>query len=134
MKNMGGRMGVRPVAVFSKADGTVDVMFDCDLIGQVFVRVAKDKNGKFDSDIVETGETNWGAVGPFGSYVSAKVNLRQAGIKAVKHCLELSNEWVIVGQEDEFDILALKRNLPADKLQESSSYKTRFPLFKSSAN
>lgn len=126
--DMGKELGIRVIAIFSKPDGTVDVMLDCDLLGQVFVKVVRDNNGKLRSNIMDTGETNWGALGSFYGYVSVKVRIRQAGVKAVKHCLAFVDEWVIVGQEDEFDMWALRRVLPVDKLRASLAYKPRFPL------
>ncbi len=129
MKNMGEKLGIRPVAVFSRPDGTVSVMLDCDGLGQVLIKVVREESGKLDGDIVNSDEVNWASTGSFESYVALKVRVRQAGVKAVKHCLALFDEWVVIGQEDEFDIWALKRNLPADILEKSSSYKTRFPLF-----
>lgn len=124
MKSM--ELGIRPLAVFSKPDGIADVMLNCDLLGQVFIRVERDSKGRLKADVIDTGETKWSALGPIQNYI--KVGVIEAGLNCVRHCLELSSDWVIIGQEAEFDMLALKRNLPAEKIQESLSYKTRFPV------
>lgn len=130
MKNMGSEsLGIRVIAVFSKQDGTVDVMLDCDLLGQVFVKVLKNEDGTYKADILDTGETNWGALGSFDGYVSVRARVIRSGLEAVKHCLVFKDEWVIIGQEDEFDMWALKRILPPEKITESLGYKIRFSLF-----
>jgi hypothetical protein len=127
MKNM----GIRPLAVFSRKDGTAEVLLDSDVLGHVCVRVTRDGLGKFKSDIIEeqVDMVNQGTIAE--PYVTERNNVRRAGIVTVAHCLTLPGEWVVIGQGEDFDVLTTKKNLAVAKSDENLTYASRFPLFAS---
>ncbi|MBX2986733.1 MAG: hypothetical protein KF802_02450 [Bdellovibrionaceae bacterium] len=122
-------LGIRPVAIFVKKDKTVDVLLDCNNIGQALIKVEINADGVMSADIANANELNWNVLESFETYINSRIAVRQSGLKTLQHFVSFGSEWTIVGQDKDFDMFSLKRNLPGNILEESSTYKPRFSLF-----
>lgn len=135
MNNKNGfLMDMKAVAVFSKYNGEVSVLVECSRVGMVTCHV--EKYGLNEIKVRVAGMENQE---PLNDMTISGLNtffkeVADIGGKAFRYCYWHPEEWVVVNQDNEYDIFALKRILDKELLESSAGLKVRFPFFKEYRN
>lgn len=132
-KKNGFAMDVKPVAVVSVNDGSVDVIVQCEKVGTVFCRVLRIGLEEYEATIWRMDDYS-----PLLDFTKNGLEAFQTGVHKiclgmVSDCYFRPDNWVVVEHQPEYDVLRKKENMSKEELS-LGALKVRFPLFNDFGN
>lgn len=123
------QIDITPVSVSSVKNGSVDVMVKCDFLGRVVCRVGKLADENYEAEIWYIENQDQRETFTSAEFKSFEFGLVKACILLAHRCYTSQNDWVVVGHEQDYDILMHKKSICKEAVEEFSSLRIRFPIF-----